>query len=631
MNQISRPARLDPFRPHVSPSQVFRHAGWQQVRDGMLVGLRAGRPVALLGQPGSGKSLLLQEVAQTLRDEGFPARLVERGDALDLTPAQGPLLVDEAGTLDDDALQRLCETGAAVGLAGLPGFARRLEDLACRVETVTLEPLPPAEVAAFVATRLAEAGRPADLFAPDAVDALARSSRGLLRLVNALGRASLFLAEMEGAAEVSARHVAEADAMRRGIGEDPDAPVTGEATPVPVSIAPKEEQPAGPIGNSRRDGSDAAPVLGREVTVESSEAAERLREEAVQAASPPAVTERAAPAAPPAVEGRRADVAAPAAGGTAADAAPAAPDRARADRPAAAPRPAPSVWSRATVREAAEQAPAATPAQAMNLALHAVRAGAALPPAQPGTALVVVPQPTPSRAEMPPMLVTRPQRRTGAGIAAALLALLVGGAVGWTLTAQLRPLTTMRAPAEVNVASPLAPAAPSAPAAEAAPALAEPPAPAAVADLIPDAVLPAPPPAAPLPPASRAARPAALPGSGPAIEGTTAFRGSVFNETIGIGGRLSLVIRPVGPGGAVRVRFDASNGLVGAGELSGHLSADGYLSASGTLMMGRNPFECDLSGAIAGDRLNGAARFVRLGVDAANKAVTQSRFTLQRS
>jgi hypothetical protein len=302
-----------------------------------------------------------------------------------------------------------------------------------------------------------------------------------------------------------------------------------------------------------------------------------------------------------------------------------------APRPAA-PRaaPSPTVWARDASGggDAKAEAAPTTPALAMKLARNAIRAGATPPPEAaapvPGTALVVTPEPAPDAAARP-MLVSRPQRRAWTGVFAAVVALLVGGAAGWTLTAQLRPLMTMRPAAEAEVAravpapspSPApAPVAEPAPVTEAAPPVAEP-------------ELPAPPPAVPTPP--RAARPSVLPGAGAPIEGSATFRGPVFNETIGIGGRLSLVIRPAGPGGAVRVRFDASNGLVGAGELTGHLSADGYLTASGTLMMGRNPFECDLSGSVAGERLNGSARFVRLGVDPANKAVTQSRFTLVRS
>jgi hypothetical protein len=133
-------------------------------------------------------------------------------------------------------------------------------------------------------------------------------------------------------------------------------------------------------------------------------------------------------------------------------------------------------------------------------------------------------------------------------------------------------------------------------------------------------------------PSARTARPVPPPGfrESAALESFALFRGPVFNDTIGIGGRLTLAIRRVGPNGAVSIRFDASNGLVGTGELTGRLSADGYLTASGTLMMGRNPFECDLAGTLSAERLTGSASFTRLGAESGGPT-SQSRFALTRS
>lgn len=105
------------------------------------------------------------------------------------------------------------------------------------------------------------------------------------------------------------------------------------------------------------------------------------------------------------------------------------------------------------------------------------------------------------------------------------------------------------------------------------------------------------------------------------------FRGVVTNETMGQSGQMSLVITRQGPGSAVTAQFRAWGGLIGAGELTGRMSQDGRLSLSGQLMMGRNPFDCELSGRVAGERLQGSATFARTG----GSYVTRSSFTLART
>ena len=106
------------------------------------------------------------------------------------------------------------------------------------------------------------------------------------------------------------------------------------------------------------------------------------------------------------------------------------------------------------------------------------------------------------------------------------------------------------------------------------------------------------------------------------------FRGPVYNETMQQGGQMSLAIRWQGPAGAIIVRFQAWGGLLGSGELAGHLSEDGRISASGQLMVGKNLFICDLSGLVVGGKLTGSASFVRSG---GSGRVAHSRFTLTRS
>ena len=99
-----------------------------------------------------------------------------------------------------------------------------------------------------------------------------------------------------------------------------------------------------------------------------------------------------------------------------------------------------------------------------------------------------------------------------------------------------------------------------------------------------------------------------------------------MNETLGQGGQLALALRTQGAG-PVTAYFHAYAGLIGTGELTGTISPDGKLNLSGRLMMGRNPFDCSLTGTLSGDRLTGSATFVRPGTG----SNARSSFTLSRT
>ncbi len=89
------------------------------------------------------------------------------------------------------------------------------------------------------------------------------------------------------------------------------------------------------------------------------------------------------------------------------------------------------------------------------------------------------------------------------------------------------------------------------------------------------------------------------------------FEGPVDNQTMNRSGRLALAITKDPVSGTIRATFHAGEGLLGTGELSGNITPDGRISASGVLMMGRNPFLCDLVGQLSGSQLVGSAQFVR--------------------
>ena len=111
-----------------------------------------------------------------------------------------------------------------------------------------------------------------------------------------------------------------------------------------------------------------------------------------------------------------------------------------------------------------------------------------------------------------------------------------------------------------------------------------------------------------------------------AFEAPVLFRGQIFNETMGQRGHVRLVIHKQAPTGAITARFDASQGLSGTGTLAGRVSESGRITATGQLLMGKNPFLCDFIGTLNGDTLVGSASFVRSG----NSRVYYSRFNLIR-
>jgi len=106
------------------------------------------------------------------------------------------------------------------------------------------------------------------------------------------------------------------------------------------------------------------------------------------------------------------------------------------------------------------------------------------------------------------------------------------------------------------------------------------------------------------------------------------FQGPIYNETMGQSGHVALVIRKQASSGAITARFDASQGLLGSGVLAGSMSGTGRIAASGQLMVGKNPFNCDLNGTIVGDKLTGSASFVRNG---GSGSTARSVFTLTRA
>ena len=224
VTRVSKPAfgAATPFLAEIGAEEAVAHRAWTEARSQVLEAVLAGPClVVVLGSTGTGKTLLLQDLAWALRGAGASV-LVQPRDDLPLEAAnprdagrRRVVLVDDADQMNEAALERLGRLGrCAVVLAGLsnPGDGKGLRG----AKIVRLAPLAPDEVEAFVAARLAQSGLRTDMIDAAAVARLAERSGGIPRLVNGLAGRALSLARSEGAARVGAGHVDEAATLQIG-------------------------------------------------------------------------------------------------------------------------------------------------------------------------------------------------------------------------------------------------------------------------------------------------------------------------------------------------------------------------------------------------------------------------------
>lgn len=266
---MSEPARLEtrlrstfgfkslPFAKDLAPDQVFRTDVFERGLDQLRYLVDRRGAGAVFGAPGTGKSTLLRTFLDALgktshavcyvthttcatldlyRDiaRGFqlePAfrkadvmraikdRLLKLGRVQKLRPV---LVLDEAHLLPTTFLDELrlltsfdedSRDELTLILAGHPQLESNLrlavnEALAQRlVLKIRLRSLHAAEVEAYLAFRLELAGRTAKLFLPDAIEALARASRGVPRLIDRLAEHALLLALRDKRKDIDAELV----------------------------------------------------------------------------------------------------------------------------------------------------------------------------------------------------------------------------------------------------------------------------------------------------------------------------------------------------------------------------------------------------------------------------------------
>ena len=234
----------------MNPNRVFLHAGWNRARrlvmDAYALWSASGTPqtIVLLGVAGSGKTLLLQRLSQLTAATGHAVRCVDGAMPADLAPTE-VLLVDRAERLDDQAL--LAQSAAPrcfCVLAADSDSGHRLTALATGWQVITLNPLRPRELRAFVAFQLARIGAAAPTLSDDSITDIVTRSGGIPgRLIELL---------------------AAAVAPLTGVAREPVVPDPGQLAAPPHNSEPHAAAPIVPPSTRPSESKPApAPTLAR--------------------------------------------------------------------------------------------------------------------------------------------------------------------------------------------------------------------------------------------------------------------------------------------------------------------------------------------------------------------------------
>ncbi len=308
-----------PFTQTPDPRFLYWNEGYREALASLRYGIQQRKGfVALIGEAGTGQTTLLRKLLDDLADEilsvflfnpnasfeeileytlselgisapsGRKLAMTQRLNEFLLSAyAEGRntvLIIDEAQDLSSEVLESLrllsnLETAQdkilQIVLSGQPELATRLarpelRQLKQRISVrARLEPLSRAELAPYIAARLAVAGGAPDLFAPDAFDAIWGHCGGIPRLVNticdnallvsyALGRHAVDAAVISEVATdlakldapgTAPRQVSAAAAIDDGAGggealrAEPPVPAKPVAPPPAVRAEPKPESP----------------------------------------------------------------------------------------------------------------------------------------------------------------------------------------------------------------------------------------------------------------------------------------------------------------------------------------------------------------------------------------------------
>jgi N-acetylmuramoyl-L-alanine amidase/type II secretory pathway predicted ATPase ExeA len=284
--------REQPFGVTPDPAYLYPSRTHCEALDSLTEAIQGDHGfLALIAEPGLGKTTLMYQVLEGLRDtaraaflfqtqcnsrEFFEYLLADLGvdtAAMGLVAMHSKLneilftemlagrrfvlIVDEAQNLDDSVLETIrllsnFETSNTkllqIVLAGQPQLGEKLAQphLAQLLQRITLvkylEPLSPEETAGYISHRLKVAGHRGDsLFEPDAVALIAEQSRGIPRIINKLCFRSLLEGYARGCSTISPDIVEKAQSKLNFV--PPAAPAVPVAPPLGVPVAPPMPAP----------------------------------------------------------------------------------------------------------------------------------------------------------------------------------------------------------------------------------------------------------------------------------------------------------------------------------------------------------------------------------------------------
>ncbi len=229
------------------PDQVVAHPAWQAALAGVEANLGKSGLIAVIGAPGSGKTLLLHAVAERVLAAGGVAALFQP------SPVPGSrrpdvVLIDDAGRLTVSMLRALAQQGRPMVVAGGQDLAERLQGAGVPAIIVTLGLLTPDDAATFLRVQLAAAERSAELIQPAALMQLVQRSQGVPRNLQMLAGLSVFVARLADAPQVTPAHVEQAALIQTGTepgDDDPDGEEDEPAVPRPARRSPSPLQASG--------------------------------------------------------------------------------------------------------------------------------------------------------------------------------------------------------------------------------------------------------------------------------------------------------------------------------------------------------------------------------------------------